>query len=242
MVKLGMTSRTLWLCVGSAIVLLPVAINTSMTSARHVASRWISVRTQAFASAGCKHGAAVTSGFYDVGAAFQGLQRSSPTFECMPARSRIAVDGSLRPVGYVYVTYGSCDYRLAPCLDPLEIQTWPECARDPNSYTPERGTSRGEQLALNPGELVTIKSAPELPATSFAGGTRIEIYGGGSTVVVFAPNGTLGREAARVLAHEVFLRASPTTAARLDAEAAMPGNAIACHHLLMTNTTSWEQQ
>lgn len=246
MVKRGIAPRTLWLCVGSALVLLPVAIavanNTSTPPARHVASGWIWVRTQTFASAGCKHGAAITSGFYDLGAAFQGLQRSSPTVECMPARSRIAVDGPLRPVGYVYVTYGSCDYRLESCLDPLEIQTWPECARDPNSYTPERGPSRGQKPALNPSELVKISSDPELPATSFEGGTRIELYGGGSTVVIFAPNVTLGKEAARALAHEVFLHASPTTAARLDTEAGAPGNAIACHHLLMSNTTSREQQ
>lgn len=239
-------SRAVWVCVGGAIVsllvVIAVATNTSTKPGRHDASRWIPVRTQTFVSAGCKPGAAIASGFYDLGPEFRGFHRSSPIVECMPARSRIAVDGPLRPVGYVYLTYGSCNSRLEPCRDPLEIQTWPECARDPNSYIPERGSSRGQQPALNADELVKISSAPELPATSFEGNTRIELYGGGSTVVVFAPNITLAQEAARALAHEVFLHATPTSAARLDAEASAPGNASTCHHLLMSNTSSRERQ
>jgi hypothetical protein len=117
-------------------------------------------------------------------------------------------------------------------MDPLEIQTWPECARDPNSYTPETGSSRHRKPALNPSELVKISTAPELPAASYEGGNRIELYGGGSTVVIFAPEAKLGQLAAQAVAPAMILRASPTTEARLDAEAAQPGNAIGCRHLL----------
>lgn len=203
---------------------------------------WRAIGPKAFAAAGCERGAAITSGFFQLGPTFRGLSASHYAVECMPARSRIAVDGPLRPVGYVYLTYGSCNYRLEPCHDPLEIQTWAECARDPNSYTPERGPSRGQQPVLNPEELVKIGTIPELPATSFNDGTRIELYGGGSTVVVFAPDATLAKQAARALARAVFVHASPTTAARLDAEAAAPGNASTCHHLLAPVLASREQR
>ncbi len=133
----------------------------------------------------------------------------------------------------MYLTYGSCNSHLEPCQDPLEIQTWPECARDPNSYTPERGASRRKQPLLNPRELVKIKTAPGLPAASYNEGTRIELYGGGSTVVIYAQNTKLAQRAAQALARAVLLHASPTTAARLNAEAAEPGNALACRHLLV---------
>ena len=189
---------------------------------------------KAFAAAGCERGAAITAGIFDLGKEFSGLAASHQTVECKPARSRIAISGPLRPVGYVYLTYGSCNYHQEPCYDPLEIQTWPECARDPNSYTPERGRSRHEQSPLNPSELVRIKTAPVLPAASYNEGTRLELYGGGSTVVVFSQNAKLARRAAEALARAVLLHASPTSAARLDAEAAEPGNALACRRLLVT--------
>ncbi len=214
----------------------------SRVSARSGIATWKPIDPRAFVAAGCKPRAAITSGFFQLGKTFRGL-RASPAFaECVPARSQIAVSGPLRPVGYVYLLYGSCDYKHEACQHPLEIQTWPECARDPNSYTPERGPSRGRQPVLNPSELVKIRTAPELPAASYNGGTRIELYGGGSTVVIFAPDAKLGQRAAQALAHAMFLRASPTTAARLYAEASKPGNAIACHHSLMSAVSSRGRQ
>lgn len=209
-------------------------------SAQGASASWRAIGPKAFAAAGCERGTAIPSGFFRLGSTFSGLSASREIAECVPVRSRIAVDGPLRPVGYAYLTYGSCNYRLEPCQDPLEIQTWPECARDPNSYTPERGSSRGEKPALNPSRTVKINSALQLPAASFEGNTRIELYGGGSTVVVFAPDPTLGQRAAHALAQAMLMHASPTTAAQLDREAAAPGNATTCHRLLRRPVASGE--
>jgi hypothetical protein len=205
---------------------------TSGVSKPRDSATWKSIDPRAFTSAGCRHGAAITAGYFELGAKFRGLAASREIAECLRARSRIAVSGPLRQVGYVYQTYGTCNYRLQPCYDPLEVQTWPECARDPNSYTPERGMSRGKEPTLNPRQLVKIKTAPELPAASYNEGTRIELYGGGSTVVVFTHDPALARRAAQALAPGLLRHASPTSAARLDSEADAPGNALACHHLL----------
>lgn len=202
---------------------------------------WTPIGPGAFTTAGCEPRAAITKGFFQLGPTFRGLRASRPFVECMPPRSRIAVDGPLRPVGYVYLSYGTCNFHLEPCQDPLEIQTWAECSRDPNSYTPERGSAP----PLDPSQLVKVRAAPELPATSFNGGTRLELYGGGSTVVIFAPDATLAARAAQALARAVFRHASPTSEARLDSEASAPGNATTCHHLLApasrTNRTAGSQ-
>jgi hypothetical protein len=214
-------------------VTVVIATNTFGAPTRHPAAFWRQLGPQAFATAACLTGAAIPSGFYNLGPSFRGLRASREIVDCLPSRTRRSVDGPRRPTGYVYLTYGTCDSQIAPCRDPLEIQTWAECARNPNSYTPERGPTRQAE-ELNPSEHVTVPSVPELPAAVFEAGTRIELYGGGTTVVIFAPEVALGRHAAGALAQALVAHASPTTPSRLRAEAAQPGDASRCHHLLAT--------
>lgn len=84
-------------------------------------------------------------------------------------------------VPFTDVIYGTCqaasDYG---CPAPLEIQSWPECHRNYGSY------SNGPvDQQMNPSALTTISTLPGLPAAMFDGGTRLELYTGDTTVVVF---------------------------------------------------------
>lgn len=212
-------------------VAIAIVSNSFGAAARHAEAFWVPLAPHAFASAACLKGAAVPVGFYDLGPSFRGLHASREIPECLPPRRRGAVDGPRKPTGYVYLTYGHCNFRSGPCRDPLEIQTWAECARNPNSYRSERANTP-QVAGLNPHEAITIPSAPELPAAEFEGATRIELYGGGTTEVIFASNITVGRRAASALAQAMLAHAAPASRRRLRVEANEPGDASSCHHLL----------
>lgn len=215
----------------AAAALVGILSNSTGTGARHGGAFWYSIAPGAFASAGCVAGAAIAPGFYALGPSFHGLSAGHKTVACLPSRGPHSVDGPRRPTGYVYITYGSCDFHQGPCRDPLEIQTWPECARNPNSYVPERGSTQQAQ-ELNPHEGITVPSAPGLPAAEFEGETRIELYGGGVTVVVFSPDPAVGRRAASALAPAVLARAASKTPTHLRKEAEVRGDASTCTYLL----------
>jgi len=212
------------------------SVSRGGVSARRVSASWRAIAPRAFLSVGCPIGAVVVAGFYKLGPTFKGLRFSHQALECHRARPRRAISGSRKPVGYAYLTYGTCDYRVEACLNPLEIQTWPECARNPNSYRADEGSTKGEKSPLNPSNSIVLTSEPELPAESFDGGTRLEMYGGRTTVVVFAPEVALAHEAAEALAPVVMDHALPTTVKRLRVEASQPGDASGCHNLLTASS------
>src|SRR5680860_72866 len=82
---------------------------------------------------------------------------------------------------YVSYIYGDCKY-LRPagveggCRPPLEIQTWPACQRSLADYTYEGRPYPYEELSR--------EDAAEV--AGFEEGSRLEVYSGASTIVVFA--------------------------------------------------------
>ena len=90
---------------------------------------------------------------------------------------------------YVSFIYGDCEATDdSGCAPPVEIQTWPACARNLAKYddanlptVPEERTVRG------------------VPALSFSDGERLEIQVGTSTVVIFAGEARDTLTAARAL-------------------------------------------
>lgn len=154
-------------------------------------------------------------GAFDLGPSFAGLTLVDESTQCsapdLPAG--VTVEGGPPPgTSFVSAIYGSCDaHTEADCPYPLEIQSWPECARNLSAYTgpsdpadedqPSSGpapddphyqagpgaTSEDGDTAPAPWDAYTIVGHPDdLPAVSFEGGTRIEIFTGATTVVVFS--------------------------------------------------------
>jgi hypothetical protein len=110
---------------------------------------------------------------YSVGDAFEGI----------PMRAMLRRDETHEVAGlqvkkdYVSVIYGECVARgLQGCAPPLEIQTWPACARSLADYTL---TPNGEPLPNRPFKLRGV------PGAMFEEGGRVELYTGNVTIVVF---------------------------------------------------------
>jgi hypothetical protein len=179
-------------------------------------------------SAACPSGDAAPSyTVYDLGPSFAGLPRTDTSQLCSQppptvlihhrgqgdgamsdGSSRDAGDGrdnagggqDARPAGvpYTSVLYGDCQAQDDQgCPLPLEIQSWPECGRNGGMY----GDSAADN-ALNPSDALQLASAPSIPALSFEGGTRIELYTGQTTIVVFAGDPSLALQAADALAQQ----------------------------------------
>lgn len=79
---------------------------------------------------------------------------------------------------YVSFVYGDCTPAAYDqgCAPPAEIQVWPRESRDRDSYDPSvAGTPTPE--------LTTVRG---VPAAFLDHGTRLELYAGPSTIVIFA--------------------------------------------------------
>jgi len=114
---------------------------------------------------------------YYVGESFAGL-------------SLTAVERRTDEAGYVSLLYGDCQADdHSGCALPLEIQTWPSCARnlalydgaDPFAPTPERVLVRG------------------VPAGILDEGRQVELQTGNSTIVIFGESRALVARAAASL-------------------------------------------
>lgn len=79
------------------------------------------------------------------------------------------------PANYVSFIYGNCyaraDYGCAP---PAEIQSWPACSRHRALYTDSPLSPKAEETSIR-----------GVPASFFEDGTRLEVYTGNATVVLF---------------------------------------------------------
>jgi len=184
----------------------------------------------------CPAGAPFPPHYFDLGRSFAGLKMTSKREVCSPAPPAGAnvVSGPSEAVGYVSVVYGSCKIVSSDgCAPPLNVQSWPECARDPNSYKPS-GALGASEAELNPSEAVTIPTAPWIPARAFEGGTRLEIYSGDTTMVVFSGDRRLANEAASSLAGAIARHTGSNRAPQLRSAARQPGDGSTCQHRLPT--------
>lgn len=114
---------------------------------------------------------------YSLGQRVAGLDLASTARRCEDNPEPTAVTRA----NYVSYTYGTCpeleDGTATGCMSPLEIQTWPGCERTLADYE------------VTPGEPYPHKALGTLdgvPAYSFNDGTRVELYAGTATIVIFA--------------------------------------------------------
>jgi hypothetical protein len=120
---------------------------------------------------------------YSLGSSFEGLPVTALLRDC-----ELPYPGEPGRANHVTYVYGDCVLPTPAdggCAPPLEVQTWPACERSladyydpafPDAYS--RTTARG------------------VPAASFDGGTRFELYAGGSTIVIFGADPAQVRRAA----------------------------------------------
>jgi hypothetical protein len=185
-----------------------------------------------FAAAGCPQTAPAPPVAIELGPTFEGLARTQSTQECLkpPSDLRSVVSGPRIPVSHTLIVYGSCDPTGSDgCLPPLQIQSWPECARNPNSYRVSAGTPPLLETPVEGAETEPVELAPsiEMPSASLDGGRRLELYGGNTSVVIFAEDPSLAHRAAAVVA-KTLTADSPTSASTLAADATAPGDGSSC--------------
>jgi len=111
-----------------------------------------------------------------------------PDFSGLPMTAALRVCEKLHAgdkvrANYVSYIYGSCE--IAPpaggkyvdggCQPPLEVQSWPSCERSLADYTLE-GLPYPRESAGHVGQA---------PAFLFDGGSRLEMYSGETTIVIF---------------------------------------------------------
>jgi hypothetical protein len=235
--ELGRERRWLWTVAAVAVVGTAVFIASRKSARPQVAfAREAPVNAAGYARK-CPAGTPIPSRSYDLGRSFAGLKLTSREDICSPAAPAgvTVVSGPSEAIGYVSVVYGSCTpTSSAGCVPPLNVQSWPECARDPNTYR-EPGPRRAKpELMLNPSEAITIQAAPWIPARAFEGGTRVEIYSGDTTIVVFASNRHLANAAGMALASAAADQAVPSSASQLRIAARQPGDGSTCQRRLPT--------
>ena len=107
-----------------------------------------------------------------------------------------SVPGERIRANYVSYLYG-CSAKLSdvssPCSAPLEVQTWPACERTLADYEAAPGVPYPHR---------NLGRVEGVPAAFFDLGTRLELYTGTSTVVIFGSDRTQVLRAARGLQRE----------------------------------------
>lgn len=179
---------------------------------------------------------------YDLGSSFNGLARVSNVLECRAVNIPSGADvvGEVPPPSlFGSAVYGSCTADAeAGCPYPLEVQSWPQCNRNLSAYKAPSddvpspvGDSDGtaqpqEDLTAvegaersHPWDDFTLSGFESIPAVSFDGGRRIEIYTGHTTIVVFADTADLASRAAQALASPAADEAGSLSASLLLARA-----------------------
>jgi hypothetical protein len=126
---------------------------------------------------------------YSAGPSAGGLGVSEVIRNCVPPET-----DSAGRANYVSYLYGICpelaDGTADACAPPLEVQTWPACERSLADYE------------LAPGEPYPHEELGQLdgvPAYSFDDGTRVELYTGEATIVIFSAEPQLIDDAVALL-------------------------------------------
>lgn len=226
-----------WLWIGGAVVVASFAVFVASRGSgdRHVElAREARVNVAGFRRV-CPAGAPLPTRGYDLRRTFAGLKLTSRRDLCIPAAPAGATvaSGPSEAVGYLSLVYGSCTPTSSDgCVPPLNVQSWPECARDPNSYRPSDRRAVRLEATLNPSEPKKIPTAPWVPAREFESGMRLEIYSGDTTIVVFAADTHLADAAGAALARAAAEQAPPGSAVRLRSALRQPGDASTCRHRL----------
>jgi hypothetical protein len=120
---------------------------------------------------------------YWLGQEFDGLELYATVRQVEPT-----VAGEPAGRDSVDFLYGDCDARDGGCPFPLEVQVWPACRRYRALYELGGEAYPYEELRLR-----------GVPAALFDGGTRLELYTGAVTVVLFGDGPARVREAAQHL-------------------------------------------
>jgi hypothetical protein len=142
---------------------------------------------------------------YSLGDSVAGLDATSVSRHC----AELQPEATVRPnfVSYIYGTCPELDNGATPmCAPPLEIQTWPACERSLADYELAPGT---------PYPYEALGDLKGVPAYSFDQGTRIELYAGNVTIVIFAGDPALAQQAVASIQPEPTAQppAEPTSAA-----------------------------
>jgi hypothetical protein len=126
---------------------------------------------------------------FALGGSFRGLEAGTPVRRCgAPYRAGYRTGPAIAPPNFLMVAYGDCKVQSdSGCAPPIEVQTFPACERNLASYSADPS---GAPL---PHRSLAIRGAP---AAAFDEGTRLEIYTGTSTIVIFGDSPKLVREAA----------------------------------------------
>jgi hypothetical protein len=110
---------------------------------------------------------------YSLGSKFQDLPVTAVIRRC-----DAPYPGEKIRANYVSYIYGDCEVTpdVDGCAPPLEVQTWPACERSLGDY------ETGGGAVYSPAELGDARG---VPAETFDGDSRVELYTGNSTVVIF---------------------------------------------------------
>jgi hypothetical protein len=154
---------------------------------------------------------------YSLGSDFDGFSLSISHRECdLPNPNEVAslIPGSYLRSNFVSFAYGDCqpapDADSPDCSPPLEIQSWPICERNASSYPlpqwagipelPRAPTEFRDVPAALFDEVMRVgeQSSSTLSQSELdeSDGLRIEIYTGDTTIVIFADDATVARDAA----------------------------------------------
>ncbi len=109
--------------------------------------------------------------YYSLGSAFDELPLTDVGRICQTPQAGEAVRSN-----FTSYMYGTCDTRQeGGCAVPIEVQTWPACERNLADYEVQAGVPYPHKMTLTRGT----------PSAVFDGGTRLELYTGRSTIVIF---------------------------------------------------------
>jgi hypothetical protein len=206
-----------------------------LTAAPALAAGRSQVLPGGFVGKDCSAKTAIPRVAYGLGKSFAGLRAEAPESVCTAAiNPKVEVASGPRiSWGYVSTIYGTCNPIPDGCGPPLDIQSAPECARNPRSYEQNPGFVPSPGEPEEPAEalpLVKLSPAPWIPASSVENGRRIEIYAGGTTVVIFADDSGLAHRAAEALLRVIARYFPADTHRTLWGEAHQPGNGKDCRH------------
>ena len=155
---------------------------------------------------------------YSLGAEFAGLRRTRRIRECYspPGFGRLVGPGPRSVAWTSYVEYGTCtpEGRESGCGPPLEIESWPECDLNFSPYSTKPN-------ALRPSTSFDLSGSYKIPTALLQdrNPTQLGMYTGQTTIVIFATDPKLARQAAHSFARLIAPKLSSVSAASLRAHA-----------------------